>query len=421
MPIKILMPALSPTMIAGNLAKWLKKEGDRVKPGDVIAEIETDKATMEMEVVDEGILAKIIVPEGTEGVSVNSLIAIILEEGEDASALDNMSVLEQPALKATEDKSSNVDAAPSRQDSMSAKNDQPGNNQAESNHRVFASPLAKRIAEDKNIDLKKVVGTGPHGRIVKADVLSSNSQISCAKTTQRQRSLEEFTTKKHSNVGKIIAKRLLESKQTIPHFYLMVECNLDKLLDFRSELNNMAGHPPSYKLSVNDFIIKASALAMRDIPEVNASWDDQHLVMYSNVDISIAVAAPTGLITPVIKNADFKSLPEISNEIKGLATRARENKLTPEEFQGGGFTISNLGMYGIRQFSAIINPPQSCILAVGEGSKRVIAEGLSMKIATMMDVTLSCDHRVVDGVLGARFLQKFKEYIESPVRIILLG
>lgn len=412
MPIKVLMPALSPTMTEGNLAKWIMKEGDKVKPGSVMAEIETDKATMEMEAVDEGVLAKIIVPEATEAVAVNSLIAIILEEGEDASSIESF-IAEHNAkfglIKEEVQKIQNNDHSVQSNKASSIV----VNSTIEGKDRVFASPLARRIASEKNISLRNITGSGPHGRIIKADVLATKSQIS----SQWVRDLEEYSIKKHSNVGKIIAKRLLESKQTIPHFYLSIECCIDKLLDARAELNSFA-NDAEYKLSVNDFIVKASALALKDVPDVNASWDEQNLIIYNNVDISVAVSAPTGLVTPVVKNADYKSLIDLSNEIKSLAGKARDNKLKPEEFQGGGFTISNLGMYGIKKFSAIINPPQSCILAVGEGSKRPIVQGNEIKIATMIDFTLSCDHRVVDGVLGAKFLAKFKEYIEHPIKML---
>ena len=404
MPVKVLMPALSPTMTSGNLVKWIKKEGDKVKAGVVLAEIETDKATMEMEAIDEGTLAKVLVPEGTENVSVNSLIAIILEEGEGPEVID--SIIASHTL---------IDiAAPMETKSVAATTvipDTTAHNSKES--RIFASPLAKKIAEQKNINLNNVVGSGPHGRIVKSDIISYSPSSANIHT----RNADEFSTKKHTNVGKIIAKRLLESKQTIPHFYLNIECRLDKLLDIRSEMNAVAQE--KYKLSVNDFIIKAVGLAMRDLPDVNVSWDDNHILTYNNVDISIAVASDSGLITPVLRNVDFKSMPELSNEMKVLVQKARDNKLRPEEFQGGGFTISNLGMYGIKSFSAIINPPQSCILAVGEGAKRAIVENNEVKIATMMDVTLSCDHRVVDGALGALFLKRFKEYIERPVLMLI--
>ncbi len=403
MPIKILMPALSPTMTEGNLAKWLKKEGDKVKAGEVIAEIETDKATMEMEAVEEGVLAKIIVASGTEGVAVGSLIAVVLEDGETADDLAKMD-LSMPVAPVvapvTEVK------APTKSDAITV-------SEVSSGARIFASPLAKRIASQNNINISNISGSGPHGRIIKSDVLTVNTNA-----RQVARVSQESKMVAHSNVRKIIAKRLLESKQSIPHFYLSIECCLDKLLEARAEMNSMSD---SYKLSVNDFIIKASALAMRDVPLVNASWLDEGMVMYNNIDICVAVASPSGLVTPVLKNADFKGLPALSNEMKELAGRARENKLKPEEFQGGGFTISNLGMFGIKNFSAIINPPQSCILAVGEGSKRAVVKDDGVKIATIMDVTLSCDHRVVDGAVGAQFLAAFKAYIESPIKMMMKG
>lgn len=400
MPIKIFMPALSPTMTEGNLARWLKKEGDKVKAGEVMAEIETDKATMEMEAVDEGVLAKIVIASGTEGVAVGSLIAVVLEDGEtveDLAKMDLSTSITPSASAAAEVK------APVVEVNTLAK--------APSGERIFASPLAKRIAAQNNVNLANISGSGPHGRIIKSDVLNVSSNA-----RQISRNADESKIVPHSNVRKIIAKRLLESKQTIPHFYLSIECHLDKLLEARAEMNSMSD---SYKLSVNDFIIKASALAMKDVPMVNASWSDEGMVMYNNIDICVAVASPSGLVTPVLKNADFKGMPALSNEMKELASRARENKLKPEEFQGGGFTISNLGMFGIKNFSAIINPPQSCILAVGEGSKRAVVETDAIKIATVMDVTLSCDHRVVDGAVGAQFLSAFKSYIESPIKMIM--
>ncbi len=283
------------------------------------------------------------------------------------------------------------------------------------------------MAADQGIDLKNIDGTGPHGRIVKSDVIArsgapSRSQQTHGITTSHRASRDdnEFTITPHTNIRKIIARRLLESKQTVPHFYLSIECRLDKLMDLRADINNAAGDPARYRLSVNDFVIRASAFAMLSEPMVNASWSDDGMVMYNNVDIAVAVAGPNGLVTPILKNADIKSLSDLSNEMKGLASRARDNKLKPEEFQGGGFTISNLGMFGIKNFSAIINPPQSCILAVGEGSPRVIVDSNhKMEVATVMDVTLSCDHRVVDGAVGARFLAKFKDYIENPVKMLL--
>ncbi len=404
MPVKILMPALSPTMTAGNLAKWIKNAGDTIKAGDVIAEIETDKATMEVEVVDEGILAKIIVPQGTENVPVGSLIAVILEEGEDESLIEAM-IIAAPGQKAT--------PAPAKEEKPKTEV-QTHVQESKTSDRIFASPLAKRIAEQNGVNLGSISGSGPHGRVIKSDVLGSSSTLGAI-----GRNPEEYKLKAHNNIRKIIAKRLVESKQEIPHFYLNIECNLDKLLEARHDINAVAGHPPKYKLSVNDLIIKAVSLALRDVPAANASWDDSGIMLYNNVDVSVAVAIDDGLITPVVRNADQKSLTEISNEMKLLAQRAKENKLKPEEFQGGGFTISNLGMYGIRRFNAIINPPQSCILAVGEGVKRPIVANDILSIATIMDVTLSCDHRVVDGAVGAQFLKAFREYIEHPVRMLL--
>lgn len=416
MPIKILMPALSPTMTEGNLAKWLKNEGDSIKAGDVIAEIETDKATMEMESVDEGILAKIVVASGTENVPVNSLVAVMLEEGETMEDLAKMDL--ESSLRVIEPV---IPAQAGISISSGVASATPGNeaplpisrNEGSKGARIFASPLAKRIAGERNINLSNIIGSGPHGRIVKSDILNYKGGAS----SNFVRNIKEFNLISHSNIRKIIAKRLLESKQTVPHFYLSIECVLDKLLDLRAEMNNMG--LDSYKLSVNDFIIKASALAMKDVPEVNASWSDEGMISYNNIDICVAVASKSGLVTPVIKNADFKNMVTLSGEMKELASKARENKLKPEEFQGGGFTISNLGMFGVKNFSAIINPPQSCILAVGEGSKRVVVSNDQMKIATVMDVTLSCDHRVVDGAVGAQFLKAFKGYIENPVKIIL--
>lgn len=416
MPIKILMPALSPTMTEGNLAKWLKKEGDKIKSGDILAEVETDKATMEMEAADEGVLAKILIPAGGQNVPINSLIAVILEEGEDESALND--IISQASSIVTETNKSSVEIIKPeeiKKHEVAVLNAKVPTS-SDANARIFASPLARRIASDKGIYLKKITGSGPHGRIIKADLSTSKST---ALGRQSSRNDIESTIIPHTNIRKIIARRLLESKQTVPHFYLSIECRLDKLLDLRAEMNNAAGDPSRYKLSVNDFIIRASAFAMQDVPMSNASWSDEGMIVYNNIDISVAVAGPNGLVTPILKNADLKSLPELSNEMKELAGRARENKLRPEEFQGGGFTISNLGMFGIKNFSAIINPPQSCILAVGEGSKRVIVDENEMKIATVMDVTLSCDHRVVDGAVGAQFLSKFKDYIESPVKMLI--
>ena len=408
MPIEILMPALSPTMTEGNLAKWLKKEGDKVKPGDVIAEIETDKATMEVEAVDEGIIGKIFVTAGTKNVPVNDLIALLLEEGESKSAIKDYAPKEAVVKKPTgETKPAEITKTVTPQIQVS-----------HSDSRIKASPLAKRIAQNENINLAGIMGTGPRGRIIKSDVLNSTTGH-C--TRQREiRNPQEYQAIENSNIRRVIAKRLLESKQNIPHFYLSIECNMDKLLQLRTEMNALANKDkPEYKISVNDCIIKAVALALAEVPEANASWTDEAILQYNNVDVSVAVAIDAGLITPIIHNADQKSVIDISNEMKSLAKRARENALRPEEFQGGGFSISNLGMFGIKQFQAIVNPPQSCIMAVGASSKRSVVINDQITIATIMDVSISCDHRVVDGAVGARFLASFKKFIEHPLKMFL--
>ena len=407
MPIEILMPALSPTMTEGNLAKWLKKEGDKVKPGDVLAEIETDKATMEVEAVDEGILAKIFVVGGSQNVPVNNLIALLLEEGESAdviaSYVPKASPAKQPlaptipiALAVTQATIPNI-----------------GNNDI----RIKASPLAKRIAENEKIDLATVNGTGPYGRIVKDDVLNARN-ASTSKGLVR-RNPKEYITLPNNNIRRVIAKRLLESKQNIPHFYLSIECNIDKLLYLREEMNMVVADKPELKISINDWVIKAAAMALVEVPEANASWTEEAILQYNNVDISIAVAIDGGLITPIIRNADHKNITNISSEMKSLAKKARENTLKPEEFQGGGFSISNLGMYGIKTFQAIVNPPQSSIMAIGASNKRPIIINDQVTIATIMDVSLSCDHRVVDGAVGAKFLTSFKKFIEHPIRMLV--
>ncbi|MGV2432850.1 MAG UNVERIFIED_CONTAM: pyruvate dehydrogenase complex dihydrolipoamide acetyltransferase [Rickettsiaceae bacterium] len=411
MPIKILMPALSPTMTAGNLTKWLKQEGELIKAGEVIAEIETDKATMEVEAVDEGKIAKILVAAGTENVPVGNLIAVILEEDEDASALD--SFIESNATKT----SVNSNAPEVKQETEKVVPVLEVVKVTQQNQgRILASPLAKRIAADKGINLQNITGTGPRGRIVKSDLESMQSNPVSGVVN---RNPLEYSTKSNNNMRKVIATRLALSKQSIPHFYLNIECNLDKLLEARADINDAANNG-SYKLSVNDLVIKAVALALRDVPSANASWDEQNTIFYNNVDVSVAVAIDDGLITPIVRNADQKSLVSISNEMKSLAQKAKDGKLSPEEYQGGGFTISNLGMYGIHRFNAIINPPQSCILAVGAGVKRpIVDKNDQIKVATIMDVTLSCDHRVVDGAVGANFLAAFKNYIEHPVKMLI--
>ncbi|HFD16637.1 MAG TPA: pyruvate dehydrogenase complex dihydrolipoamide acetyltransferase [Rhodospirillales bacterium] len=434
MPITITMPALSPTMTEGNLSRWLKKEGEKVSPGDVIAEIETDKATMEVEATDEGILGKILVPEGTEGVPVNTPIALLLEEGEDPSVLEQAApggapaapppTAEAPAPAAptppAEARSTPSAAAPVAPTAASAP--------APEGERIFASPLARRMAERAGIDLRTIRGSGPHGRIVKADVeraIAARVEVvpseraptpapAAAPAAAPAGAYEEIPL---STMRKVIAKRLTEAKRDIPHFYLTIDCVLDPLLDLRKRLNERPG--AEYKLSVNDFVIKAVALAIREVPDVNASWGGDRIYRYRDIDISVAVAIPGGLITPIVRKADQKGLATISAEMKEMAARAREGKLLPEEYQGGGFSISNLGMYGIREFAAVINPPQACILAVGAGEKRPVVRDGALAVATVMTVTLSVDHRVVDGALGARFLQAFKALVEDPLALLL--
>lgn len=423
MAIEILMPALSPTMTEGNLARWLKKEGDSVKSGEVIAEIETDKAIMEVEAADSGVLGKILVQEKTEGVKVNQLIGVLLEKGEDKSAIEK--IIQNAGTKFEVKNDNQVIAEPKQVDKtmIPTITTQAVVEKQIVGSRIFASPLAKRIASIENINIAQVQGTGPHGRIVKDDVLQAKTQKPALNSVQFNigRSKEEYTLKPLSQMRKVIAKRLLDSKQTIPHFYLSLDCNLDNLLSLREEMNSKApkvGEHHSYRLSVNDFVIKASAHALKAVPEANASWSDNGLMQYNNVDISVAVAIDDGLITPIVKNADQKSLSAISNEMKDLIKRAKANALKPDEFQGGGFSISNLGMYGIKQFNAIVNPPQACIMAVGSGEKKPVIKNDRVEIATVMNITISCDHRVIDGAVGAKFLQAFKTYIENPAMML---
>ena len=407
MPTTITMPALSPTMTEGTLARWLIKEGDSVSAGDVIAEIETDKASMEIEAVDEGSVGRLLVIEGTEGVPVNQPIAVLLADGEDASALDGFLPLDGASAPASQASSPEGSLAPATD-------------------RAFASPLARRMAEKAGLDLAAIEGTGPRGRVVKSDI---EAVLSVGAT--RAAPVPRVATSPaappppasgseivpHTNMRKVIARRLLESKQTIPHFYLTIDCEIDRLLAMRRELNDR--DDADYEISVNDFVIRASALTLRKTPEANASWSDEGMIRYGSVDVSVAVAVDAGLITPVIRNADQKGLAEISVEMKDLAVRARNGKLMLEEYQGGTFSISNLGMFGVREFSAIINPPQSAILAVGAGGQRPVVKEGALNVATVMSCTLSCDHRVVDGALGARLLAVFKGFIEDPVTMLL--
>ena len=423
MPHKVLMPALSPTMTEGKLSKWLKKEGDKVKAGQAIAEIETDKATMEVEAVDEGTIGKILVPAGTDGVAVNTLIAILLEDGESAADMNASSSAPAAAPKAAE--VAPVAAKPVQTISVAP---------VHSGARVFASPLAKRIAKDKGIDLSTVRGSGPHGRIVRADLdnakvgaaapvtaAAANAPKVATSAAIDAKALADaygipYTMVPNSGVRKIIAKRLTESKQNVPHYYLTMDCQLDALLKLRKDLNEAAA---GYKLSVNDFIIKATAMALVKVPAANTSWMEDAVVQYTRSDVSVAVASPNGLITPIIKDAANKSLKDISNEMKDLGVRAREGKLKPAEFQGGTISVSNLGMFGIREFSAIINPPQSAILAIGAGEERAIVKGGQVVVANVMTVTASFDHRTIDGAVGAEFLGAFKALIEGPMGLIL--
>ncbi len=428
MPIDILMPALSPTMTEGTLSKWVKKEGDKISAGDVIAEIETDKATMEVEAVDEGVLGKIMVVEGTEGVPVNQLIALLLEEGEDASSLSGHDTAAAPKAAA-----SSASVPPTAATAAPVATAPASSSAGSESQRIAASPLAKRIADQSGVELKAISGTGPNGRIIKADVeeaLAKGPSKGAAPTSvaaiaiSSGRNPVEFTEIPNSGMRKTIAKRLTESKQQVPHFYLSLDCELDHLLAARKQMNDSAeaavgkDGKPAYKLSVNDMVIKAVAIGLREVPAANASWTDAAIQQYNNVDISVAVAIDGGLITPIVKNADQKGLGQISNEAKDLIARARSGKLQPSEYQGGGFSISNLGMYGIKHFNAIINPPQGCILAIGAGEERVVVKGGEFKAVTVMSVTLSCDHRVVDGAVGAQFLAAFKRYIESPVLML---
>lgn len=432
MPIEILMPALSPTMTEGNVAKWTVKEGDKISSGQVIAEIETDKATMEVEAVDEGTMGKIVVADGTENVKVNDLIAVLLEDGESKADAEKFAKEKASAAPAKEvapaAEAKKEDAAPAP---VAAPAPAPAKAaapkpapRAGGPSRVFASPLAKRIAAEEGVPLGAIQGTGPHGRVVKADVEDFLASGGAMKGFVRRNPVE-YTEVPNNNMRKVIARRLTESKQQVPHFYLSVDITLDRLMDVRKQLNDAAvakagkEGKPEYKLSVNDLIIKATGLALKDVPAANASWTDAAIQMYNNIDISVAVAIDGGLITPIVKNADQKDVVTISNEMKDLAKRARENKLQPEEFQGGGFSISNLGMYGISNFAAIVNPPQGCILAVGAGSERVVVEHGQFKAVNQMTVTLSVDHRVVDGAVGAEFLQAFKKYIEAPALILV--
>jgi len=449
MPVNILMPALSPTMEKGNLAKWLKKEGDAVKAGDVIAEIETDKATMEYESIDDGVLAKIVVPEGSQDVPVNQLIAVLAQEGEDpkaaasaaaaagkraspAAASATPTAKAEPAARSTA-----APAAPAAPAAAPAVAPAAAHGVTNGANRIFASPLARRLAKNANIELNRIRGSGPHGRIIARDVEAARSGQGLAPAAagtfalpvpsdDKIRALFEsgsYDVIPHDNIRKVIARRLVEAKLTIPHFYLTLDCNIGKLLAAREEINAAAPKDkdgkPAYKLSVNDFVIKALALALQRIPDANVTWTESGMLRHHRSDVGVAVSIPGGLITPVVRHAEAKSLSTISNEMKDFAARARARKLKPEEYQGGSSAVSNLGMYGIKDFAAVINPPHATILAVGAGEERAIVRDGKIEAAWMMSVTLSTDHRAVDGALGAELLGAFKALIENPVTMVV--
>jgi pyruvate dehydrogenase E2 component (dihydrolipoamide acetyltransferase) len=439
MPIQILMPALSPTMTEGSVARWLKKEGDEIHSGEVIAEIETDKATMEYEAVDEGRLGKILVPEGTQGVKVNQPIGVLLAEGEDASSIADAPAPSQsappPQANPPPTPAEASKTAPPPASAIPAPASNGHDAVQESTGRVFASPLARRMAAQAGLDLAAIKGSGPQGRVVKADIDAAlahsgapaarapvPSQVP-ARTPQPAPQPfapvtgdPPFTQKPHSQMRRIIARRLTESKQNVPHFYETIDCEIDELLRIRKVLNDGT---EGLNLSVNDFVIRATGLALRQVPAANASWSDDAIILWERADIAMAVALDDGLITPIIRGADLKGLQQIAAETKDLAARARAGKLKLDEFQGGTFSISNLGMYGIREFSAVINPPHGGILAVGAGAPRPVVKNGQLAIATVMSCTLSADHRAVDGAVGARFLAAFKKLIDEPARMLL--
>jgi len=449
MPINILMPALSPTMEKGNLAKWLKKEGDKVKSGDVIAEIETDKATMEVEAVDEGTIAKILVPEGTQDVAVNDVIAVLAGDGEDVKAAGAGAAsappkaapsAEAPAAKAA---TAPPPAAKAAATAAPVAAPQPAASapQANGHARIFSSPLARRLAKDAGIELGRINGSGPHGRVIARDVEEAKSgkglkapaaapsagpAIAPSMSDKQVLALFEpgsYEVIPHDGMRRTIAQRLTASVQTVPHFYLTIDCDIGKLLAAREEINTAAPKDkekkPLYKLSVNDFVIKAMAIALQRIPNANVSWTEGGMLKHKHSDIGVAVAMPGGLITPIIRKAETKSLSTISGEMKDFAARARARKLKPEEYQGGTTAVSNLGMYGIKDFTAVINPPHATILAVGTSEERAVVRAGKIEIAHIMSVTLSCDHRAVDGALGAELIGEFKRLIENPVMMMV--
>ncbi|HTO66544.1 MAG TPA: pyruvate dehydrogenase complex dihydrolipoamide acetyltransferase [Bradyrhizobium sp.] len=447
MPINILMPALSPTMEKGNLAKWLKKEGDKVKSGDVIAEIETDKATMEVEAVDEGTLAKIVVPEGTQDVAVNDVIAVLAGDGEDVKAA-GAAAANKPAPKAAEAPAPKPAPAPAPAAApapvVAAPPIAPAAApapQANGGGRIFSSPLARRLAKEAGIEISRIMGSGPHGRIVARDVAEAKSgkglkapaaapapspAIAPSMSDKQILALFEpgsYEIVPHDGMRRTIAQRLTASIQNVPHFYLTIDCDIGKLLAAREEINKAAptdkDKKPLYKLSVNDFVIKAMAVALQKKPDCNVSWTEGGMVKHKHSDIGVAVAMPGGLITPIIRKAETKTLSVISSEMKDFAARARARKLKPEEYQGGTTAVSNLGMYGINHFTAVINPPHATILAVGTSEERPVVRAGKIEIAQIMSVTLSCDHRAIDGALGAELIGEFKKLIENPVMMMV--
>ena len=440
MATNILMPALSPTMTEGTLSRWLKKEGEAVRAGDVIAEIETDKATMEVEAVDEGVLGKILVADGTQGVKVNEPIAILVNEGEAVpTAAPAAKPVAAPA-PAPAPKAEPAKAEPARQETKQPEAPRPtpqatapaGNGHDTGDDRIFVSPLARRMAKQSGVDLATLKGSGPNGRIVKADiesVLQKGPAAPVATATPAPTAARAPTPAitaphklvPHSSIRKVIARRLTEAKSTIPHFYVSMDVEIDAMIKLLNELNAKSPKEGdnAYLITINDLVIKASAATLRRVPTVNAAWTDDAMVLFEDVVISVAVAFPDGLITPIVRRADQKGLSTISREMKDLAGRARTGKLKPEEFQGGGFSISNMGMFGVTEFSAIINPPQAAILAVAAGQKRPVVKHDSLAIATVMTCTLSVDHRVVDGALGATWLREFKRIVEDPLSLLL--
>ena len=478
MPINITMPALSPTMEEGNLAKWLVKEGDSVASGDVVAEIETDKATMEVEAVDEGIIAKILVAEGTEGVPINTVIAILAEDGEDVSTAASGAIPEtSPVLQQAQDKggvevhqegSKEVAATPLAKRVAQQKGVElasvsgsgakgkivvadvqsggvPKAGPVKSGDRVFASPLARKMAGDAGLDLALIAGSGPNGRVVQSDIenalasgtgkaapvsaskLADNSTVILSTGMEDDAVLklynpEHYELKKHDSMRKIIAERLTESTQSIPSYFLTVDCELDALLALRSQMNGAApigeNDKPDYKISVNDFIVKAMALALQRVPLANASWISSARILHKHSDVGVAVAIPDGLLTPIVRQAELKSLSTISAEVKDMAGRARNKKLMPDEYQGGSTAVSNLGMFGVKEFTSIINPPHASIVSIGAGEKRPVVKNGELAVATVMSATFAFDHRVIDGALGAQLAGEFKKYIEQPAGML---